>query len=207
MDGVLADTSPLHFATWEQVLNAEGIPFDRQQFHKIYGLKNGDLVPFLAGKPIDPRWAESIAAQKELAFRNQLVGNLQPLPGVVEWLERFQSWGCKQAVASSAPPENVETLVDELNIRHFFDALVTPGSLPGKPDPAVFLLAATHLKIAPPYCLVIEDSIPGVEAAKRAKMHCLAVTTTNPPDVLGGADIVVETMAQLTEKQIRALYG
>jgi len=205
MDGVLADTSPLHFATWEHVLNEQSIPFDRQKFHMIYGLKNHDLLPFLAGKPMEPKWVERIAAQKELAFRQMLPGNLLPLPGVVDWLKRFLSWGCQQAVASSAPPENVEALVDELGIRQYFNALVTPGDLPGKPDPAVFLLAARQLNVSPQYCLVIEDSIPGVEAAKRAKMHCIAVTTTNPPEALTGADIVVETMAQLTEAQVKSL--
>ncbi len=205
MDGVLADTSPLHFATWELILNEQRIPFDRQKFHKIYGLKNRDLLPYLAGKPLDPKWSERIAAKKELAFRQLLPGKLLPLPGVIDWLIRFQSWGCKQAVASSAPPENVEALVDELGIRQYFDALVTPGDLPGKPDPAVFLLAAKQLNVPPQGCLVIEDSIPGIEAAKRAKMRCLAVTTTNPPESLTGADIVVETMAQLTEAQIKIL--
>ncbi len=206
MDGVLADTSLLHFSTWELVLNNEGIPFDRQQFHKIYGLKNHDLLPFLAGKPIESHEIERIAAQKEQAFRNILVGNLAPLPGVVDWLRRFQSWGCKQAVASSAPPENVEALVDELHIRQYFDALVTPGDLPGKPHPAVFLLAARQLQIPPKSCLVIEDSIPGLEAARRAHMRCLAVATTNPPEALNQADLVVETMAQLTDGQVQSLF-
>lgn len=205
MDGVLADTSPLHFATWELILNEQRIPFDRQKFHKIYGLKNRDLLPYLAGKPLDTEWSERIATQKELAFRQMLPGKLLPLPGVVDWLKRFRSLGCKQAIASSAPPENVEALVDELGIRQYFDALVTPGDLPGKPDPAVFLLAARRLNVPPQSCLVIEDSIPGIEAAKRANMRCLAVTTTNPPEALTGADVVVETMAQLTEAQIKIL--
>jgi HAD superfamily hydrolase (TIGR01509 family) len=206
MDGVLADTTPLHFATWEQILHEEGIAFDRQQFQKIYGLKNHDLIPFLAGKPMESHSIERIASRKELAFRQRLPGNLLPLPGVVDWLMRFQSWGCKQAVASSAPPENVEALVNELGIRTYFDSLVTPGELPGKPDPAVFLLAASQLGVSPRKCLVIEDSIPGVEAARRAAMRCVAVATTNPPQVLTGADIVVTTMAQLTEIQVLALF-
>jgi len=207
MDGVLADTSPLHFATWELVLNEQSIPFDRQKFHKIYGLKNHDLLPYLTGKPMEPKWVERIAAQKELAFRQKLPGNLLPLPGVIDWLKRFQSWGCVQAVASSAPPENVEALVDELYIRQYFDALVTPGDLPGKPDPAVFLLAARQLNTSPRDCLVIEDSIPGVEAARRANMRCLAVTTTNPPAALTRADIVVDTMDQLTEEQVKSIFS
>jgi HAD superfamily hydrolase (TIGR01509 family) len=206
MDGVLADTSPLHFATWEQVLTSLGIPFDRQKFHYIYGLKNHDLLPYLAGKPMDPHWIEQVAAQKELAFRQALSGQILPLPGVVNWLARFQSLGVKQAVASSAPPENVEALVDELGIRKYFAALVTPGNLPGKPDPAVFLLAANQLGAAPQHCLIIEDSIPGVEAARHANMKCIAVTTTNPPEALSGADLVVKTLAQLTIEQVDSLF-
>jgi len=205
MDGVLADTSQLHFETWERILTDQGIPFDRQKFHLIYGLKNRDLLPYLAGKTLEPQWIEWIADQKELAFRRALPGHLSLLPGVLDWLQRFNSLGCKQAVASSAPPENVEALVDELGIRQFFDALVTPGDLPGKPDPAVFLLAASQLGVPPEYCIVIEDSIPGIEAARRAYMRCIAVTTTNPPEVLTQADIIVDTMDQLTVEQLEKL--
>ncbi len=207
MDGVLADTGPLHFITWEHVLTAQGIPFNREKFNFIYGLKNRDLLPYLTGKPVESAWAEQIAAQKELAFRQMLPGKLLPLPGVIDWLKRFRSWGCKQAVASSAPPENVEALVDELHIRPYFDALVTPGDLPGKPDPAVFLLAACRIGVPPENCLVIEDAIPGVQAAKRAGMRCIAVTTTNPPGALTMADIVVEKLAQLSEAQVNSLYS
>ena len=206
MDGVLADTSPLHFATWELILKAQGIPFNRQKFHLIYGLKNRDLLPYLVGKPVEPQWAERIAAQKEQAFRQALPGRLKPLPGVVDWLKRFKDWGWKQAVASSAPPENVEALVDELHIHSYFDAFVTPGDLPGKPDPAVFLLAARLLEVSPESCIVIEDSIPGIEAARRANMYCIAVTTTNPPDALTQTDLIVATLAQLNELQVKSLF-
>jgi beta-phosphoglucomutase-like phosphatase (HAD superfamily) len=58
MDGVLADTSQLHYETWERALTEQGIPFDRQKFHLIYGLKNRDLLPFLAGKPLETQWIE-----------------------------------------------------------------------------------------------------------------------------------------------------
>jgi HAD superfamily hydrolase (TIGR01509 family) len=206
MDGVLADTSQLHFETWERVLTEQGIPFDRQKFHMIYGLKNGDLLPLLTDKPMDPGWSEWLTGQKELAFRKALPGKLCLLPGVLKWLQRFNAWGYRQAVASSAPAENVEILVDELGIRKYFAALVTPGDLPGKPDPAVFLLAASQLGVEPHDCVVIEDSIPGIEAARRAGIHCIAVTTTNPPEALTHADLVVETLDQLSAEQFEALF-
>jgi len=206
MDGVLADTSSLHFQTWEYVLTGLGIPFDRQQFHRIYGLKNHDLLPYLIGKPMDIQWIQRVSDQKEQAFRQAIQGQLHPLPGVVDWLTCFQSWGYKQAVASSAPPENVEALVSELGIREYFAALVTPGDLPGKPDPAVFLEASRQLGIPAKQCIVIEDSIVGVQAAHRANMRCIAVTTTNPPEALTQADLVVESLDQLTINQVESLF-
>ena len=109
-------------------------------------------------------------------------------------------------MASSAPSENVEEIVDVLGIRDYFDALVTPGDLPGKPDPAVFLKASQQLEIPAESCIVIEDSIPGIEAAVKAGMRCIAVTTTNPPSALTQADIIVDTMAQLTIDQVESLF-
>ncbi len=203
---MLADTSALHFATWEKVLTEQSIPFDRQKFQRIYGLKNRDLLAYLLGETPELEWTERIAGQKELAFRQSLHGNLTLLPGVLEWLQNFGSRGCKQAVASSAPPENVETLVDELGIRGYFQALVTPGDLPGKPDPAVFLLASNRLGVLPARCLVIEDAIPGIQAARKAGMRCIAVTTTNPPEVLTEANIVIASMQQLTSLQVESLF-
>ncbi len=206
MDGVLADTTPLHFETWTQVLEAKGIPFDRQKFPLIFGLKNKDLLPILTDLVWDAQAADQLAGQKELAFRLALPGKLSLLPGVLKWLQYFNSTGYRQAVASSAPPENVDALVDELGIRKFFSALVTPGNLPGKPDPAVFLLAANQLNVQPGNCVVIEDSIPGVQAARCAGMHCIAVATTNPPEALTQADIVVDTLDKLTLNQLESLF-
>jgi HAD superfamily hydrolase (TIGR01509 family) len=206
MDGVLADTNQLHFKTWEHTLTELDIPFDRQKFHLIYGLKNLDLLAVLTDRPLVPEWVELVTDKKEIAFRQALQGHLFPLPGVVRWLEWFANRGYRQAVASSAPAENVEVVVDELDIRKYFDALVTPGDLPGKPNPAVFLLAGSRLGVPAQQCIVIEDSIPGVEAACRAGMRCIAVQTTNPPEALTQADIVVETLDQLTEEQFNSLF-
>ena len=207
MDGVLADTSALHFETWENVLNELDIPFDRQKFLHIFGLKNDELVAYLVGKPLEPGFVKRVSDQKEAAFRQAISGHIQLLPGVKEWIERFRSWNWKQAVASSAPIENIEAVVDELGIRNNFLALVSPDNLPGKPNPAVFLKAARQLGVSPENCIVIEDSLAGVEAAHRARMHCIAVTTTNPPEALSQADIVIETLDQLTVEEIVKLAG
>ena len=205
LDGVLADTSQLHFQTWAQVLGEYSIPFSREKFHYIFGLKNHDFLPILAGRYLESELIEQISEQKERAFRQGIREYIHLFPGVLDWLHRFKSWGCKQAVASSAPPENIEALVRELGILEYFDALVNPGELPGKPHPGVFLKASSILAVPVEGCIVIEDSIPGIEAACRAGIRCIAVANTNPPEALAQADLVVESLQQLTTDQIISL--
>jgi beta-phosphoglucomutase-like phosphatase (HAD superfamily) len=90
-------------------------------------------------------------------------------------------------------------LVDELGLRSYFQAIVSGAELPSKPDPTLFLQAAVAIDVAPGRCLVFEDAVAGVRAARRAGMRCLAVTTTNPAGALGEADLVVERLDGLTE--------
>ncbi len=116
----------------------------------------------------------------------------------------FTSYFCqRQAIASSAPSANIDLLVDELGIRNRFDAIVLGKELPGKPDPAVFLEAARRIGILPEKCIVIEDSVAGVEAAKRGGMKCIAVTTTTPTIGLSSADIVVDRLDSLYPEEFK----
>jgi len=114
-------------------------------------------------------------------------------------LERLNAQGIPMAVASSAPIENINVILDELGLRSYFGAIVSGALMPGKPDPAIFLEAARRLDTPLERCDVIEDSIPGVQAAKSAGMKCLAVLTTNPSEALQAADLIVESLDLLPE--------
>ena len=100
--------------------------------------------------------------------------------------------------------ENIDAIVDETGIRGYFKALVSGVGHPSKPDPWIFLEAARRVGVEAEYCLVVEDSIFGVQGAKAAGMRCLAVTTTNPsPDLLAaGADWVYPFLDQVDVRQI-----
>ena len=115
--------------------------------------------------------------------------------------------GLKQAVASSAPQANIDALLDELGIREYFQAEAAGATLRGKPDPAVFLLAAELLGVEPANCLVIEDALAGVEAARRGGMKCVAVCTTNPAEKLEAADVVVNDLTSLTMEMLVTLFN
>jgi beta-phosphoglucomutase len=178
-----------------------GIQFDSQKFKQIYGLKNSEFLKILVPRQFNDMEIKSLVDQKEAQFR-KISRNLKPIPGVIKWLNKFKSMDWRQAIASAGEPENIEYIVDILQIREYFDALVTPGDLPGKPDPAIFIKASQQLEISPKYCLVIEDSVPGIKAARQANMHCIAVSSTNSPVVLSNADIVVESFEKLTFEQV-----
>jgi beta-phosphoglucomutase family hydrolase len=206
MDGVLVSTGEFHFQAWTRTLSARDSPFSREQFRTTFGMNNTGILQLLLGENVDPALIAEISDDKEENFRQAIRGQVQPLPGVLEWLKRLQDWGVRQAIASSAPPANIDALMDELGMRSFFDAVASGAAMPGKPDPAVFLAAARQIGVSPDRCVVVEDAVAGVEAAKRGGMKCIAVTTTNPATELQDADVVVERLDALPEDEFARLF-
>ena len=207
MDGVLADSTRLHYLSWVKTFEKRGIEISYEMFTRTFGRNNRAVLTDFLGRPPGEEELEEIAEEKEVWFREHIPGNMDLLPGVMDWLQRFQAWNFKQAVASSAPQENIELQVDSLNIRPFFGGLVSAAKLPGKPDPAVFLEAARRLEIAPADCVVMEDAPAGVQGAKNGGMRCVAVLTTQTASALQGADLIVNRLTDLTQTQVRALLG
>jgi beta-phosphoglucomutase family hydrolase len=197
MDGVLVDTGEFHFQAWSRALPEYGITFTRQLFRATFGMNNAGILSVLLGQTPAPELLAEISDRKEQLFRQAVRGRVQPLPGVLAWLERLKAAGMGQAIASSAPPANIDALVDELGLRDYFDAIASGFDLPGKPDPALFLKVARLIGVPPERCVVVEDAVAGVEAARRAGMKCIAVTTTNPVHALKAADVVVERLDTL----------
>jgi beta-phosphoglucomutase len=202
LDGVLVDTGEFHFISWRDTLSAYGIPFSYDLFRKSFGMNNEGVLTFLTGHKPDPDLLAEIDNRKESAFRQAIRGHAQLLPGVASWLETLYRTGVRMAVGSSAPMANVEVLVDETGIRPYFQALVSANGKPSKPDPWVFLYAAQQIDVKPEACWVVEDAVSGVEAAHRAGMRCIAVTTTNTAEALRAADIVVDRLDQLTPETL-----
>ncbi|HPS41802.1 MAG TPA: beta-phosphoglucomutase family hydrolase [Anaerolineaceae bacterium] len=205
MDGVLVDTFDGHFHAWKQTFDEMEHPFTLEDFRRTFGMNNCLIFRTLLGRELEEMEFQRLSDRKEELFRTSIRGTAQTLPSVRDWLERFKGWGIRQAVASSAPQANIDALLDELGIRGYFQAVVEGATLRGKPDPAVFLLAAQLLGAKPSRCLVIEDSVAGVEAARRAGMCCVAVCTTNPPEKLTAADLIVQDLSSLTQEQVLSL--
>ncbi len=199
LDGVLVDTGEMHLQAFQETLPAYGIPFSPEIFRNVFGMGNHETLVYLTGGGLDPTVENQLIEAKESRFRSLIRGRVRPLPGVMEWLEAFQRMRIRQAVATSAPQENVDALMAELRIRGYFDEILSAPSngLPAKPEPDVFLEAARRFGVHPRACLVIEDSPAGIEAARRAGMTCLAVTNTCPREQLVQADRVIDSLAEL----------
>lgn len=206
MDGVLVDTFDAHYRSWQLTFDELSQPFDLDMFRKTFGMNNRLILTTIFERDLSERFIQRVSDRKETLFRESIKGSAKLLPGVMEWLERFAEMGIKQAVASSAPQANIDALLDELGIRNYFQAEAAGATLKGKPDPAVFLLAAKLLGVEPAHCLVIEDAVAGVEAARRAVMKCVAVLTTNPADKLSGADVILKDLSLLNNSMLQELF-
>jgi len=122
-------------------------------------------------------------------------------------IKDLKSESFKLAVGSSGPPENVELLLTTLKIKKYFDIVITAAEVKkGKPEPDVFLIIAKNLKINPKNCIVVEDAPVGLEAAKRAGMMSIALTTTHKKEELLGAQLIINDLTEITSTDILNLF-
>jgi len=176
LDGTIADSTALHFQAWQAMMRRYDVELSYQSFIDDYGRNNAEILAEHFG--IDAHaMIEQAAREKEAAFRALLTpGSIQMLPGVASWLEWFRARGLVQVIGSSGPMANIAAIVHVLGIGDYFLSLTSGTHLAkGKPDPAIFLRCAAVAGISPAECVVIEDSIHGIEAAQRAGMHSIAV--------------------------------
>jgi beta-phosphoglucomutase family hydrolase len=206
MDGVIADTAPYHFGAWQETLRGRGVDFTEEDFRRGFGQKNDNIIRDNLGEATSQSEIDAIAREKEANFRRRIKHSIKALPGAVELIKSLGRRGFKLALASSTPIENIRLLLSGLGISDCFHAIVAADDVTeGKPGPQCFLLAARRLGIEPESCVVIEDAVTGVVAARRAGMRCIAVTTTHPRTSLMEADLVVDTLELVTVDDLERL--
>ena len=193
MDGTLVDSEELHWIAWRDTMANEGIVITREQFLATFGQRNDSIIPAWLGSAATPERIERIGQAKEELYRNlvQRVG-IASKPGVAAWLDRLNKDGWHQAVASAAPRANVDAVLEALCVGRVFQGMVSAEDVKrGKPDPEVFLLAASRLGVPAARCIVVEDADAGIEAARRAGMRSIGINH-HGKDLQ--ADVVVESL-------------
>ena len=206
MDGVLLDSQSAHFIAFREVLKKYDFEVSDEAFKPTFGMTNEQVVRHVSGGRFTDAQVEKICREKDEQFRVVIAKEAKFMDGVQDWLAAFKRAGLRQALASSGSWENIYTILDALSARPYFDAVVSGEDCASKPDPTVFLRAASQLNVDPLACLVIEDSIAGIQAAAAAGMKCLAVATTFSLEKLPKTDLVLADLTGLKAEMLAGLF-
>jgi len=181
MDGVIVDDMGYHEEAWSLFLKDHGIALSSEEMEKrIHGKVNKEIMTDIFNGQLSDDEIEEFAQKKGKIFRDILLPHLKPVDGLIEYLDSLKRRGIKIALGTSAHPENKDFIIDGLDIRDYFDVIIDSSHVrKGKPDPEVFLKAALKLGVQPKDCVVFEDSLAGVEAAKNAGMKVVGLLTTH----------------------------
>ena len=197
MDGVIVDSNRWHRVAWEEYNRRHGIETDEAMQQRMYGKRNDDIVRDFFGAHLSDEEVHAHGAAKERLYREMIRPALNEslVPGVREFLARHR--GEPIGMASNAEPENVEFLVEEAGLRPYFRVLVDGHQVANpKPHPDIYLRAAELLGVPPLDCVVFEDSLPGIEAARAAGMAVVGLTTTH--EKLPGVDLEIRDFTSPT---------
>jgi beta-phosphoglucomutase len=207
LDGVLVSTDEYHYHSWVKIAGEEGFDFFDHKFNDQFrGVARMECVEILtraSGRSYSLEQKLEIAERKNRYFADSLLAVTpeELLTGALETLEELRKRGIKIAVASNS--RNAKTIINQTKIGHLLDTIVDGYQIENsKPDPEGFLLAAKNLGIAPANCLVVEDAITGVEAARRAGMKALGIGT---PERIPNADIVVPNLSAISVDRLLKL--
>ena len=203
VDGTLVDTAEMHYAAWVDLAAEIGRPFTQADFAATFGRRNPEIIRAVFDAKASDEETAKLGERKEVKYRAAARrAGVELLPGAETLLRGLRELGWPQAIASSAPRANLEMILDLTGTHEFFAAVVSAEDTQrGKPDPQVFQLAAERLGMPAERCVVFEDAVAGVEAARAARMNCVAVRFVghHPAEKLkvAGADRVVESLADI----------
>lgn len=204
MDGTLVDSEEFHWIAWQQAMSSEGIAITHEQFLASFGQRNDSIIPRWLGSASTPERVVSIGNTKEELYRDLVrKKGISALPGVARWTKQLQEEGWLQAIASAAPRANVDVVLEALKATRRFQAIVSAEDVHrGKPDPEVYLTAASRVGASPERCIVVEDAVAGVEGARNAGMRSIGISHNGKPMP---ADVVVQSLDLLASDAFQKL--
>lgn len=208
MDGTLIDSMPLHHRAWARWFAAQELPFDEDGFFAASaGRTNQEILAemFPHAKAAE---VEAMAFAKESLYRDEAARHLAEIPGALALLKRLRQAGKKVAICTAAPPENIAVAMAKFGLNQWVDTVACPADgLRGKPHPDIFEAAAQRLGVPASRCLVFEDAPLGLEAAHRAGMRAVALTTSLPASDFDGFPNRIASVKDFTELDPALLFS
>ena len=207
MDGVIVDTNPYHVAAWQKFCVDHRIELSPAVMKEsIFGRTSNDALSFLFGNDLEPALRDLFAHEINGSFRSLYLPHIKPVKGLVDFLFSLRQAGISCAIATSAPTVNVDFVLHHTGLRKYFDVIVDVNFISkSKPDPEIYLTAASFLRRDPVDCIVFEDSISGVTAAKRAGMKVIGLTTTHSPEELEQTDLTIPDFSLIKVSELYQL--
>jgi beta-phosphoglucomutase len=206
MDGVIVDTNPFHKKAIHQFCEKYGFQLtENELLNKVYGRTNRDWISNLFGTLTSEK-LEEYAGEKEHLFREIYAPYIHPVKGLLPFLDMLDKHRIPRAIATSAPRVNVDFVLARTGIGSYFTTILDERMVSrGKPDPEIYIKTAQALGLPNERCIVIEDSLSGVEAGQQSGSKVIGVTTTHTREELDHTNLVIDDFEQLTVEQLEEL--
>ena len=207
MDGVIIDNNPYHKLAWQSFSESYGVKLSEEEIREhIFGRVSRDTLEYIFKRRLTEEEINRYVEEKEKIYRETYRDHIRPLRGLIPLLTDLQKNMVPVALATSAPPGNVEFTFNHLPLSSYFRFHLDASDInKGKPDPEIYLKAVKKLDIPADRCIVFEDSIAGVKAANRAGTRVIGITTTHSGEELEGAIDAVSDFSEMSYKKIREL--
>ena len=180
MDGVLIDSGAHHRDAWRLLLGDIGVTPPADYWRFTIGRTAEEAVPLILGRPVDAQEVAELAQRKRELYTRLAARGTRPVGGAATFIEALARQKVPRAVATSASRHDAETLLTEVGLRRHFEIVITAEDVRwGKPNPEVYLKAAAGLAVPSKACLVFEDSLVGVHAARNCGMRVIGLTTSH----------------------------
>jgi len=209
MDGTIVDNMAFHTKSWIAFFERRGHAIDADAFFRATaGRQGGEIIRSHFGEHLLDDEVMTLNHEKEAVYRELYAPHRKAVEGFEDLIADAKSQGIALAVGTAAPPANVEFTLDGLDLRRHFDAIVGATDVArGKPHPDVFLEAAKRCGAEPANCIVFEDAPLGVEAARRAGMRAVVLTTTLPAEAFAEFDNVITIVPDFSQLSLDDLFA
>jgi len=206
MDGTLIDSIGMHKEIWQSVLEIHGIEVDSHLFDEVNGMVTLDIAQFVIDKYKINADAHQIAAEKQKLSGRKLEDGVKLYDDVKETLVLLKRLGLRIGVGTSTPRAHAIAALGSSITDLEFDAIVAGDEVEnGKPAPDIFLKCAEEMQLHPDECMVVEDAINGIQAAKNCGMKAVAITNTTPAEKFTMADSVIKHIKEINSNFIQKI--
>jgi len=209
MDGVICHTNPYHSLAFREFFSLRNLaPTDEEFAQHMFGKSNSYILSHFFKRTVEGEELLELEQEKEGLFRKIYEPHIDPIKGIVEFMNDLKANGVRLGVATSAPYANLELILSKVDIRNKLGSILASEDVKKhKPDPEVYLTSARNLGLAPAQCVVFEDSFSGVSAGLSAGMKVVGVLTSHTKEELPPCSFYINDYEHLKFDQIKALFS